>query len=244
MTWLTRLKMFGGILAVLVVSSALTLLFNQRMTQTHSLTATVTAPTFDVGSSYGGTVNEQLAKDGDPVSAGDTLFVVSSSSLQQAVSQGAAPGSTLAYQLDLAAGTVTYTAVSDGYLVDVAATLGSYVPDGAVLARVVSQQRTVEGLFSLSPVDYGRVEIGAAATIVLPNLQILEASVDSIQVETEDGKARAVIRLASDALTDPALSSLTRDGTPVTTQVQLRDDGILAGPTTSAMAFLTKIGLR
>ncbi|RMB61787.1 HlyD family secretion protein [Tessaracoccus antarcticus] len=244
MTWLTRLKMFGGILAVLALSFALTLLFNQRMTQAHSVTATVTAPTFDVGSGYGGIVNKQLAQDGDQVSAGDVLFVVSSSSLQQAVSQGGAPGSTVAYQLDLATGTVTYTAVSDGYLVDVAATLGSYVPDGAVLARVVSQERTVEGLFSLSPVDYGRVEEGAAAIIVLPNLQTLEATVDSITVETEDGKALAVIRLTSDALTDPVLASLTRDGTPVTTQVQLRDDGVLAGPTTTALSFLTKIGLR
>jgi len=244
MTWLTRLKMFGGIIAVLALVFGLTLLFNQRMTQAHSLSATVTAPTFDVGSGYGGIVNEQFVENGDQVKAGDVLFVVSSSSLQQAVSQGAAPGSTVAYKLDLATGTVTYTAVSDGTLVDLAATLGSYVPDGAVLARVVSQERTVEGLYTLSPVDYGRVEDGAAATIVLPNLQKLDAIVDSVQVKTEDGKALAVIRLTGDALMDPALSSLTRDGTPVTTQVQLRDDGVLAGPTTSALAFLTKIGLR
>ncbi len=244
MTWLTRLKMFGGIFAVLALAFGLTLLFNQRMTQAHSLSATVTAPTFDIGSGYGGIVNEQFVENGDQVSAGDVLFVVSSSSLQQAVSQGAAPGSTVAYKLDLATGTVTYTAVSDGSLVDVAATLGSYVPDGAVLARVVSQQRTVEGQYSLSPVDYGRVEDGAEAMIVLPNLQKLDATVDSVQVKTEDGKALAVIRLTSDALMDPALSSLTRDGTPVTTQVQLRDDGLLAGPTASALSFLTKIGLR
>jgi len=244
MTWLTRLKMFGGIIAVLALVFGLTLLFNQRMTQAHSLSATVTAPTFDVGSGYGGIVNEQFVENGDQVKAGDVLFVVSSSSLQQAVSQGAAPGSTVAYKLDLATGTVTYTAVSDGTLVDLAATLGSYVPDGAVLARVVSQERTVEGLYTLSPVDYGRVEDGAAATIVLPNLQKLDAIVDSVQVKTEDGKALAVIRLTGDALMDPVLSSLTRDGTPVTTQVQLRDDGVLAGPTTSALAFLTKIGLR
>ena len=31
---------------------------------------------------------------------------------------------------------------------------------------------------------------------------------------------------------------------PVTAQVTLRDDGILAGPTAAALAFLTKIGLR
>ncbi len=244
MTWLTRLKMFGGILAVLAVTFALTLLFNQRMTQANSLSATVAAPTFDIGSGYGGIVNEQFAENGDQVSAGDVLFVVSSSSLQQAVSQGAAPSSTVAYNLDLDTGSVTYTAVSDGYLVDVAATLGSYVPDGAVLARVVSQERVVEGHYKLSPIDYGRVQTGAAATIVLPNMQKLNATVDSVQVETEDGNAMAVIRLTSDALEDPALSSLTRDGTPVTAQVQLHDDGILAGPTTSALAFLTKIGLR
>lgn len=143
MTWLTRLRIFGGIRAVLVLAFGLPLLFNQRMTQAHSLSATVTAPTFDVGSGYGGIVNEQFAANGDQVSAGDVLLVVSSSSLQQAVSQGAAPGSTVAYDLK-----------------------------------------------------------------------------------------------------DPALPSLTRDGTPITAQVRLRDDGILTGPTASALAFLMKIGLR
>jgi hypothetical protein len=128
--------------------------------------------------------------------------------------------------------------------VDLAGTHGSYVPDGAVLARVVSQQRAVEGFYKLSPVDYGRVEDGATATIVLPNMQKLEATVESVQVETDDGEAVAVIRMTSDALIDPALAALTRDGTPVTAQVSLRDDGILAGPTTAALAFLTKIGLR
>ena len=92
--------------------------------------------------------------------------------------------------------------------------------------------------------NYGRVEDGAEATIVLPNLQKLDAVVESVQVETEDGEAVAVIRLTSDALVDPSLGALTRDGTPVTAQVHLRDDGILAGPTASALAFLTKVGLR
>ncbi|MDO5735848.1 MAG: HlyD family efflux transporter periplasmic adaptor subunit [Propionibacteriaceae bacterium] len=244
MTWPTRLKMFGGIIAVLAVAFALTLLFNQRMTQAHSLSATITSPSFDVGSGYGGIVDQQLANNGDRVSAGDVLFVVTSSSLQQAVSQGAEPASTVAYQLDLDTGTVTYTAVSDGQLVDVAGTLGSYVPDGGILARVVSPQRAVEGQYKLSPIDYGRVDDGAAATIILPNMQKLDATVAGVRVATEDGQAVAVIRLTSDGLADPELSSLAREGTPVTAQVQLRDDGILAGPTAAALAFLTKIGLR
>ena len=244
MTWTTRLQMLGGILAVLVVGFGFTVLFNQRMMLANSLSATVTAPTFPIGSGYGGIVVEQNVAAGDPVKAGDVLFVVNSSSLQQAVSQGTTPDSNLAYDVDVRAGTVTYRSVTDGYLTDVDVSRGSFVPDGGVLASVVGPERAVEGYYRLSPVDYGRVDDGSQATIVLPNMQKLDAQVESVQVETEDGEAVAVIRLSSDALTDPGLAALTREGTPVTAQIALRDEGILAGPTASVLAFLTKIGLR
>ena len=44
MTWTSRFKLWGGVLAVLLVTALLTLLFNQRQNSVNSFTATVDAP--------------------------------------------------------------------------------------------------------------------------------------------------------------------------------------------------------
>ena len=64
MTWTQSTPTPHGLLGVLVVVAVLTLIFNQRQTQAHSLTATVATDTYDVGAPYGGTVIEQFVEGG------------------------------------------------------------------------------------------------------------------------------------------------------------------------------------
>ena len=45
MTWTNRLRLFGGILGVLLVLAVLTLIFNQRQTKAASLTGHASRPT-------------------------------------------------------------------------------------------------------------------------------------------------------------------------------------------------------
>ena len=101
------------------------------------------------------------------------------------------------------------------------------------MALVVADgERTVTAQFELEPTEYGRVEQGASTRIVLPNNQTVQGTVAGVTVNTNDqGHAITFVTIDSHALTDPALSSLTRLDTPVTVIMDLRDDGWLAGPT-------------
>ena len=125
MTWSIRLKLWGGILVVAALVFALTLLFNQRQSQVASVTASIDAPAATVGSSYGGVVTDLYVRQGEAVTAGDALFTLNSIQLQQDVGNGLKPVSTEAYTLDPASGTVTYKAVSNGYVASIDAEPGS-----------------------------------------------------------------------------------------------------------------------
>jgi len=246
MTWINRLKLWGGILGIAALVFALTVLFNQRQAQVASESASVDAPASVVGSSYGGVVTDLYVKEGETVTAGQKLFTLSSVQLQQDVGNGLKPVSTEAYDINTKNGSITYKAVSDGYVATIDAQPGSYLGSGSRMAVVVADgDRTVTAAFKLDPTDYGRVEIGASARIVLPNNQTVAGEVSGVQVvQDDDGEPVTHVTISSEALTDPALTTLTRLDTPVTAIMDLRDDGWLAGPSEAMLAFLTKIGLR
>ncbi|MDI9627627.1 MAG: biotin/lipoyl-binding protein [Acidobacteriota bacterium] len=240
-----HIKLWGGIAAVLILMTALTLLFNQRQQQVPSDHAIVDAPVSNVASSYGGVVTQVFVAEGDEVTVGEPMFVVTSASLQQAFAQGAQPASNVAFDLDPARGLVTYKAVADGYVTNVKGVLGSFVNDGESLAAIVSdQERSVLASYTLSPLDYGRVELGARAEILMPNNDRLSGEVAGVQITSSNGETVSEVRVVSDELNAAELGTLGQRGTPVSVSMSLRDDGFLAGPTDAVLTFLTKIGLR
>ncbi len=245
MTWTNRLKLWGGVLAVLALGLGLTLLFNQRQHQAASTSAHIDAPVTIVGSDYGGVVSEVFVSEGDRVTAGQKLFTLTSLTLQQDLGNGLKPAATPAYDIEGASGRITYKAVADGYIADLAAQAGTFLPNGHQMARVVADgRRTVIADFPLDPVDYGRVEPDASVRIFLPDNRAVDGTVSTVSVETVEGRSVARVRVSSDTLVDPALATLTRQDTPVLAVLQLRDDGPLAGPTQSMLSFLARIGLR
>lgn len=245
MTWVNRLRLFGGILGVLLIVAVLTLIFNQRQTKVTSLTATVAADTYDVGAAYGGTVTKQYVKEGDVVSPGDKLFTIQSVPLQQDLSNGLDLQSSDAYDVDQAKGTLTYKATVAGQVTKLEAKLGNALGTGSPFAQIsVVDSQFVEARFLLSPRDYERVEQGAPVDLLLPNNQTVRGEVSTIEVTTDQAQALTKVRVDSTDLTDPALATLTKAGTPVTATLQLRDDGPLAGVSDMAFNFLRQIGLK
>lgn len=239
------LKLWGGIVGVLAVMALLTLLFNQRQHSVSSQTATIEAPTTVVGSGYDGVVTEQFVTDGQRVAKGDKLFTITSTNLQQAVSLGARPKSTPAFEVSVADGTVTYLAVDDGYATGVVGLRGTYVNGGQALASLVSDgDRFVTASYRLSPSDYARVERGARVSVMLPNNQKVEGTAVGMSVATDGDAAVTDITVRADELNAAELGPLANRGTPVVAVLSLRDDGPLAGATDAMLGFLTKIGLR
>lgn len=244
MTWMNRLRLFGGVLGVIVLVAALTLIFNQRQTKVASLTATVSADQYDLAAAYGGTITKQFVNEGDTVSKGDKLFTVQSVALQQDVNQGLDIASTDAYAVDTDKGLITYKAVIDGELSTLKAKLGNTLATGTPFATItVSNTQFVLADYLLSPRDYERVVKGAEVSILLPNNSTVKGTVASTKVETNEGQAQTEVRVSSDELRDTDLAALTKPGTPVTATLHLRDDGPLAGVSDLAFDFLTKIGI-
>ena len=245
MTWTNRFRLWGGVLLVALLVVAGALLFNQRQSRVASYTATVDAPAAQVGSSYGGVLTEQHVNAGALVKAGDRLFTVSSPDIAREAAQGYAPQSNDAYDVDVEAGTITYRAVIDGQVTNVQTVTGSYLVPGSSLATVAAEgPKTVVARFDLEAVDYSRVESGARATINLADNSQVDGTVTDVAVVTEDGRAIASVRVEAPGLADSQHASLTRAGAPVQVVMDLRDDGLLAGPTHVVVQFLTKVGLR
>lgn len=155
------------------------------------------------------------------------------------------PNSTPAFDLDLEAGLVTYRSVVDGYVDRSDARDGSFVPNGHQMAVIVADgERAVEAEFLLDPVDFGHIEEGAQARIFLPDNSVIDGQIGAVNIVEQDGQFKAKVTVKSDALAAPEREAIVRLNTPVLVVMELRDDGILAGPTQSLMEFFARIGLR
>jgi multidrug resistance efflux pump len=243
MTWASRLKFFTGILGVLIVVAGLTLIFNQRQSQTTSTSASLEAERYPVGIDYGGTVINSLVKDGDRVTKGQTLFTLQSPSLQADLAKGLLKPETITYTVT-DSGVITLTAAVAGTIADVTTEAGSFVQAGQLLATIDrSGSLFVSAEFELTGREYSRVEDGASVKILLPNQTTIAGTVKSISVETVRGSAQTTVKVSSDGLTDGAFNGLVKRGTPVTASLALRNDGILSGISDGFFAFVHKIGL-
>jgi multidrug resistance efflux pump len=244
MTWINRLRLFGGVIGVVLIVAILTLIFNQRQTKTASLTATIASDTYDVGAAYGGTVTQQFVKEGDVVKKGDKLFTIQSVSLQQDLANGLNMQNSEAYDVDKAAGKLTYKATVAGQVEDLQAKLGNSLGTGQPFAEItVVGSQYVDAKYLLTPTDYDRVRKGAKVSILLPNNQTVSGTVSTIQVSTDQGKALTEVRVDSGTLKDPSLGNVTQTGTPVAATLELEDTGPLAGVSDLVFNFLRQIGL-
>lgn len=243
MTWRNRFRLLAGLAAVLVLVAGLTIVFNQRQARVASISASIEAERYPVGIDYGGTVIDRFVDAGTRVHAGQDLFSLQSSSLQADLAEGLVKPDTVAYSV-AASGIITLKASVDGTVTDLSTERGSFVQAGQVLAMIDrAGSLFVSADYALTPRDYARVEDGAAVDILLPNQRQVSGRIESIEVQTADGRAETTVRVASDQLVDGDNNGLVARGTPVTATIMLRDDGVLAGVGDGVSDFLRKIGL-
>lgn len=243
MTWANRLKLAGGILLVLAVVAACTVVFNQRQHRVLSTSATIVAETYPVGTDYGGIVTRQYVEVGDEVAAGQPLFDVRSLQLQRDIATGQMTDAVLAASVTQD-GTSTIVATVDGTVRDVTVPQGGFAQAGSVLASVDRNASLfVEAEFLLSPRDYARIEQGSDVEVLLPNQSVLGGDVTGIEVQTEQGQAMSTLRITGSDLAAQAATGLFQAGTPVQVTLQLRDDGPLAGVGDALRDLLQKVGL-
>ncbi|WP_298941832.1 HlyD family efflux transporter periplasmic adaptor subunit [uncultured Microbacterium sp.] len=243
MTWGARFRLAGGLLLVVAIVAAFTVIFAQRQTRAESTSAAMTAQEFDVGTTYAGTVTESLVEVGDDVTAGEDLFSVRSPALARDLATEAVTAEDFAFPV-ASDGSYVIVSTVDGTVSEVSAPVGDFVQGGQVVARI-DQAGTlaVTAEFTLTARDYGRIADGSVVDLRLPNDLTVSGVVDDIDVDTVAGRATSVITVTSASLAAEDFGGLYQPGTPVVATVHLRDDGPLAGVTDAVGDFLRKIGL-
>ena len=243
MTWRSRFKLLFGLIVVVALVAACTLVFNQRQQQATSTSATISAESYPVGTDYGGIVTRQYVKAGDTVKKGEKLFDVQSLRLQQDMAAGLVTANSASYPVS-PDGTATLVASVSGRVSSIDIEQGAFAQAGAVVAHIDrSGSLFVKADFRLTPRDYARVDTGAAVQIVLPNQRVVNGKVGAIAVKTVNGSAQSSIQVVSNKLVDGTDNGLVSPGTPVVATLHLRDDGFLSGPSDAFSQFLRKIGL-
>lgn len=243
MTWGNRLRMAAGILCVLVLVAAFTVVFNQRQQRVLSTSATIAAESFPVGTDYGGIVTRQYVEVGDEVSVGEPLFDVRSLHLQRDIASGQVADPAVAVGVS-ADGTSTIAATVDGTVREIAVPQGGFAQAGSMLATVDENSSLfVEAEFQLSARDYARISEGSDVELLLPNQAVLQGSVVGIEVTTVDGEALSTLRIDSEELSDKSATGMFQAGTPMQATLQLREDGPLAGVGDAVRDLLRKVGL-
>lgn len=245
MTWTNRFRLLGGMLGVILTVAALTLIFNQRQTHAASQTATVGASTYTIGPISSGTVTKQYVGTGAIVDKGDKLCRVQSPMLRQEIANGLEISDSTAYDINTETGTLTYKATAAGELTTMSCSAGTSLTGGQSFAKISAEQsQFVAAHYQLTPRAYERVEVGAAASLLMPDNSSVEATVSHIKVSTDEhGQAQTEVRVDSPALRSGELGDLAKPGTPVVATLELRDDGPLAGASDLAFGFLRQIGL-
>ena len=99
----------------------------------------------------------------------------------------------------------------------------------------------VQAEYTLTPNEYARVADNATATVELPNHRTITAHVYKVKVETVAGQAQAVMTLTGSALKDGAQNGLVSAGTPVTAELQLRNDGVVTRTADSVKTYIEGI---
>ena len=243
MTWANRFRLASGLILVLVIVAAGTLLFTQRQNRALSTTAMLVAESYPVGSYYGGIVMQQYVDVGDEVRAGDPLFDVHSLQLRRDIASGYVADATVLAGVD-EDGTSTVTATVDGTIASIGVPQGGFAAAGGVIASLDrAESLYVEAEFVLSARDYARIAEDAEAEVLLPSQETLIGAVAGIDVDTVDGQALSTIRIESTSLAEAPASGLFQPGTPVSVSIQLRDDGPFAGVSDALHDLLRKVGL-
>jgi multidrug resistance efflux pump len=246
MTWTNRLRLYGGIVLVLVLVAAGTLVFNQRRSAVTSSSAAISAQEYAVGTDYGGTVTEEYVEEGDTVHEGQRLMQVQSLQLAQDITKGVVGSDTTtsAYEIE-PDGRITFKAEVSGTVAKLDVKAGGYVQAGSELGTIhKADSLFVTSSFLVSARDYGRITDGATVDLTLPNDRTIAGTVKSVSVVTDaDGQAKTTVDVESRALSGAPSSGVTSPGTPVDATLHLRDDGRLAGVTDVFRDFLRQIGI-
>ncbi len=217
MSWTNRFRLFFGLLFVGLVLFGLLVALNFSLSNISSRSAQLRADTITIGTDYSGIITKQYVIQGAHVSAGQPLFVIKSSLLNNGIASGTINKADLAYSVDNQ-NQITLKATNAGTVSNISYIEGAFVPANNEIATVTRDNSFyVVAKFELSPPDYARIHNGDLLSVTLPNNQRVQASVFDVSVESVGTDAQTVIKARVKNLPK---SSFTI-GTPVSCELHL-----------------------
>lgn len=241
MTWFNRIKLLVGLVAVVAVAGVAAVQLSDDRGRATSTTAQIAADTYVLGTPYSGTIIDQPAEVGQPVAQGDPVFVIDSPALELEIAEGLIdPEGNPNIDPE---GNFLIRANTPGVLTGTRVATGAFVQASAELATVQSEgSLQVEAEYEMTASQYGRLTDGAPVTLRLPDGREMTGSTQDVSVErTDDGTSRVVLHVVSEELSALAREDrLITTGTPLTAEVELRNEGVLADISTAVKGYLSQ----
>lgn len=241
MTWFNRFKLLVGLVAVVAVAGLAVIQLNDDRGRATSTTAQIAADSYTLGTPYSGTVVAQPAPVGQPVAEGETVFVIDSPALELEIAEGLIEAADNP-NID-AEGNFLIRANTPGVLTTTQVATGAFVQSSSELATVQADGTLrVEAEYELTASQYGRLSDGAAVSLLLPDGRELSGSTAEVSVErTDDGTSRVMLDVVSEELSTLASEDrLLTTGTPVTAEVRLRNEGVVADISEAVKGYVSQ----
>ncbi len=241
MLWTNKLRFGLGLLAVLLIGAAATVIFNQREHRIDSITGMIQAVEHPIGTDYAGLVTEVYVVLGDEVQEGDPLMTISSTSLERDIAEGLIDTSDKDVTAD---GTLTILASVPGVVTEVGVASGSYAWQGAPVATISETDTLyVTSDFLVNRLDFGRIPDVESVDITLPDATVVTGMLETFDVAQAGSDSLVTAKISSDELDWGTVHGLVAPGTPVLSTLNLADSGILAGVGDMLSSFVHRIGL-
>ncbi|MDN4471422.1 biotin/lipoyl-binding protein [Demequina zhanjiangensis] len=241
MSWMNKLRFGLGLLAVVLIGAAATVVFNQREHRIDSIAGMIQAVEHPIGTDYAGLVTAVFVSLGDEVEVGDPLMTISSTSLERDIADGLIDASDGDVTPE---GTLTVLASVDGIVTEVGVASGSYAWQGAPVATISETDTLfVTSDFLVNRLDFGRIPDVEYVEITLPDATVVTGMLETFDVEQAGPDSLVTATISSTELDWGTVHGLVAPGTPVLSTLNLADSGIMAGVGDMLSSFVHRIGL-
>lgn len=223
----SKLKLVSGILLVVAVCAALFLWWDVRRSTVASEAAEISADSYTVGIDHTGVVSQQHIKAGDYVEAGQTLFQIRSTSLQEQIQELDLDESQLLYPLN-DEGEILVQASRPGLVSRVAYNEGSFVPANEEIATVIDQS-SLEAVASyrLARRDFILLSPQTRIDVQLPGGDWSNGVIRNIEV-VEQGRNQVIVEVTAALQGDGRDGFRSTSGVPVETKLYLHENTLYA----------------
>lgn len=220
-----KIRFFFGILFVVILVGALTLILNITMSTSSSKSAELDAQARSIGTDYPGLVVKQNVEEGQKVTENEVMFEIESQQLKTALASGAIKETDLPFTLNPTTKNIELRSTTAGVIDKISFREGSYAPAGGVVAtEYVIDSLFVTAHFKLSPPDYARIEEDTPIDLLFPDNTKKEARVTSVTLESGTDK-NSVDTVVKAKIVDADMSDFRFSvGTPVNATLHLKSN--------------------